>query len=97
MRCAIQTVCVDCVGVVQVGRRSVGAFASEETRPPALPRCSVRPQSERFRRPHLRLEVPKCVPGFECSRCRGSVSKSDGRDCGWKHVKVHWVQNDDTR
>ena len=97
MRCAIQTVGVDCVGVVLVGKRSVGAFASEETRHPVLPRCSVRLQAEQSRRPHLRHEVPRCVLGFECSRCRGSVSKSDGIDCGWKHMKVHWVQNDDTR
>ena len=72
-------------------------FASEETRPPALPRCSVRPQSEQCRHLLLCLEDPRCVPGFECSRCLGFVSKFDSKDGEWKLGKVHWVQNDDTR
>ena len=88
---------MDCEGVVLDGRRSVGAFASEETRRPVLPRCSVLLQSGQFRLPRLSHGVPRCVREFECSRCRGFVSKSDGRDCGWTHMKVHWVQNDDTR
>ena len=88
---------MDCEGVVQDGRTSVGTFASGETRRPALPRCSVLLLSERFRLHNLSHEVPRCVLEYECPKCRGFVSKSDGKDCGWTHMKVHWVQNDDTR
>ena len=86
MTCAIQKVYVDCEGVVQDGRTSVGTFASAETRRPALPRCSVLLQFEQFHLYNLSHEVPRYVPEYECPKCQGFVSKSDGKDFADGHM-----------